>query len=85
MTYQLFHERDERLQILFEREMELIAVFEVDRDFRVLVEYTPCEEGYVLCKISPRFSMVSRLPHLTSPPSYPWPPSQPQNSRPSTY
>jgi hypothetical protein len=26
-TYQLFHKRDERLQILFEREMELIAVF----------------------------------------------------------
>jgi hypothetical protein len=32
MTYQLFHKRDERLQILFERKMKLIAVFEVDRD-----------------------------------------------------
>jgi hypothetical protein len=30
MTYQLFHKRDERLQVLFEREMELVAVFEVD-------------------------------------------------------
>jgi hypothetical protein len=32
MTYQLFHKRDERLQIFFERKMKLISVFEIDRD-----------------------------------------------------
>jgi hypothetical protein len=33
VTYQLFHKRDERLQIFFEREMELVTVFEVDGNY----------------------------------------------------
>jgi hypothetical protein len=32
VPYQLFNERDERLQILFDGEVELVAVLEVDRD-----------------------------------------------------
>jgi hypothetical protein len=71
MTYQLFYKRDERLQVLFEREMEFVAVFEVDRDWVVLAEKLAWEIGHILCRISPRSSMVSSLPHLTSPPSYP--------------
>jgi hypothetical protein len=32
VTYQLFNERDERLQILFNGKVELVAVLEVDRN-----------------------------------------------------
>ena len=32
MTHQLFDECDEGLEVLLEREVELIAVLEVDRD-----------------------------------------------------
>lgn len=39
MTYQLFDERDERLEVLLEREMELITIFEVDGNFVMLVVF----------------------------------------------
>lgn len=32
ITYQLFHERDKRLQVLLKREMKLVAVPEIDRN-----------------------------------------------------
>ena len=32
-AYQLFHERDERLQVLFQSEVELVTLLEVDRDY----------------------------------------------------
>ena len=42
VSYQLFYERDERLQVLFEREVKLIAVLEVDGDCTVLLECVLC-------------------------------------------
>ena len=38
VAYQLFDERDERLQILFQGEVELVTLLEVDRDYVMLVE-----------------------------------------------
>jgi hypothetical protein len=32
VTYKLFDKRDERLEVLLERQMELVAVLEVDGD-----------------------------------------------------
>jgi hypothetical protein len=32
LTYQLFDQRDERLQVLFQCEVELVALLEVDGD-----------------------------------------------------
>lgn len=37
-AYQLFDKRDERLQILFQGEVELVTLLEVDRDYVMLVE-----------------------------------------------
>jgi hypothetical protein len=37
VAYQLFHERDERLQVLFQGEVELVSLLEVDRDCVMLV------------------------------------------------
>jgi hypothetical protein len=37
-AYQLFHKRDERLQVLFQSEVELVTLLEVDRDCVMLVE-----------------------------------------------
>ena len=37
-AYQLLHERDERLQVLFQSEVELVTLLEVDRDCMILVE-----------------------------------------------
>jgi hypothetical protein len=31
-AYQFLDERDERLEVLFEREVELVALLEIDRD-----------------------------------------------------
>jgi hypothetical protein len=70
VTYQLFHERDERLQVLFQSEVELVSLLEVDRDCVVLVENALRAGGNVLFRISPSSSMVSSLPALISPPSY---------------
>lgn len=36
MTYEFFNECDESLEILFEGEMERVAVFEIDRDYVAL-------------------------------------------------
>ena len=33
VAYQLFDERDERLQILFQSEVELVTLLEVNRDY----------------------------------------------------
>jgi hypothetical protein len=64
--------------------MELIAVLEIDGDCVELGKQGIVTFLYVLCKIAPKSSMVSNWPHLTLPPSYLWPPSQPQNNSPST-
>jgi hypothetical protein len=69
-AYQLFHERDERLQVLFQSEVELVPLFEVDRDCVILAKNAGHVGGNVLFRISPSSSMVSSLPALISPPSY---------------
>jgi hypothetical protein len=70
VTYKLLHERDERLEVLLEREMELVAVFEVDGDCLLLVMCNVYSIVSILLKISPSSSMVNSRPHCTSPPSY---------------
>lgn len=36
ITHEFFNERDESLEILFEGEVECVAVFEIDRDYVAL-------------------------------------------------
>jgi hypothetical protein len=79
VTYKLFNECDQRLEVLLEGQMELIAVLEVDWDCSASVLCTVYGIINVLLKISPSSSMVNSRPHCTSPSSYLYPPSQPQN------
>lgn len=68
-AYQFVDERDERVEVLFEREMELVALLEVDGDYGSVRMSTINGAGDELFITLPISSMVSRRPDLTALPS----------------
>jgi hypothetical protein len=67
-TYQLFDERGESDEVLFDREVELVPVLQVDRYFGLSVRVRTRREVGIPFSTSPNSSMVKRRPHFTSPP-----------------